>query len=536
MAHIVVYDTTLRDGTQGEHVSLSLEDKLRIARRLDEFGIDYIEGGWPGSNPKDSEFFARARDLELRRATLVAFSSTRRAGVRAEDDESLRTLIEAHTPAATIFGKSWTLHVTEALRTTLDENLEMIRSSIALLKAEGREVIYDAEHFFDGYAADAEYALETLAAAADGGASWIVLCDTNGGMLPWDVERIVREVRAAGHERLGIHVHNDAGTAVATTLAAVRAGATHVQGTINGVGERCGNVDLCPVIAGLALKLGHEMTCSPNLDQLTSLSAYLYDVANLVPIDNQPYVGRSAFAHKGGVHVSAMMRDERTYEHIDPATVGNLRRVLVSELAGRSNLYSVAAEMGISLDDQAPAVQRVVQMVKELEHQGYQFEGADASLELLLRRQLGLWEPRFTLKSYRVTVGHRGSREPRADATVHLAVGDAEEHTAAEGDGPVHALDRALRKALQPFYPEVQQIHLTDYRVRVLDGRQGTGTQVRVLIESADEHGSWTTVGVSPNVLEASWEALADSIEYGLARQSGAVRVPGQASAVPSGA
>jgi 2-isopropylmalate synthase len=532
MAHIVVYDTTLRDGTQGEHVSLSLEDKLRIATRLDDFGIDYIEGGWPGSNPKDSEFFARARELKLGHAKLTAFGSTRRAHVRADDDDQLRTLLEAQTPAVTVFGKSWTLHVTEALRTTLEENLEMIRSSVALLNSEGREVIYDAEHFFDGYRADPEYALETLAAARAGGASWIVLCDTNGGVLPWDIEEIVREVRAAGHQRLGIHVHNDAGTAVATTLAAVRAGATHVQGTINGVGERCGNVDLCPVIAGLALKLGHEMSCSPNLDQLTSLSAYLYDVANIVPIDNQPYVGRSAFAHKGGVHVSAMMRDERTYEHVDPSQVGNLRRVLVSELAGRSNLYSVAAEMGIALDDRAPEVQAVVQMVKELENKGYQFEGADASLELLLRRELGLWEPRFALKSYRCTVEHRGNREARADATVHIAVGERDEHTAAEGNGPVHALDRALRKALQPFYPEVEQIHLTDYRVRVLEGTDGTSTQVRVLIESADEHGPWTTVGVSANVLEASWEALADSIEYGLARQSGAVRVPGQATAV----
>lgn len=533
MAHIVIYDTTLRDGTQGEHVSLSLQDKLRIASRLDAFGIDYIEGGWPGSNPKDSEFFVHARDLDLRHARLTAFGSTRRAGVRAEDDEQLRALLLAQTPVVTLFGKSWTLHVTEALRTTLDENLEMIRSSVALLRAEGREVIYDAEHFFEGYLADSEYALETLAAAAEAGASWIVLCDTNGGVLPWEIERIVQEVHAAGYHRLGIHVHNDAGTAVASTLAAVRAGATHVQGTINGVGERCGNVDLCPVIAGLALKLGHEMACSANLDQLTALSAYLYDVANLVPVDNQPYVGRSAFAHKGGVHVSAVMRAERTYEHIDPALVGNLRRVLVSELAGRSNLYSVAAEMGIPLDDRAAAVQRVVQMVKELENQGYQFEGADASLELLIRRELGLWEPRFTLKSYRVTVEHRGRREPRADATVHLMVGDQEEHTAAEGDGPVHALDRALRKALQPFYPEVHRIHLTDYRVRVLDGTQGTSTKVRVLIESADEHGPWTTVGVSANILEASWEALADSIEYGIARQRGEVRVPGKADSAP---
>jgi len=527
MARIFVYDTTLRDGTQGEHVSLTLEDKLRIAVKLDEFRVDYIEGGWPGSNPKDSEFFARARDLDLYHARLAAFGSTRRAGVAAANDEGMRTLLLAETPVVTLFGKSWTLHVREALRTTLDENLEMIRSSVALMKAEGREVIYDAEHFFDGYRADREYAMATLAAAAEAGADWLVLCDTNGGVLPWDIEAAIARVMEAGHTRLGIHVHNDAGTAVASTLAAVRAGATQVQGTINGVGERCGNVDLCTVIAGAVLKLGCDMACGDHVDQLTALSAYLYDATNLVPIDNQPYVGRSAFAHKGGVHVSAMMRNDQTYEHVAPSSVGNQRRVLISELAGRSNLYASAEEMGISLDDNQPAVQQAVDAVKRLENQGYQFESADASLELLLRRQLGLWEPRFELKDYRVTTEHRGG-EPTSDASIRVVVGDREEHTAAEGDGPVHALDRALRKALQPFYPEIAGIHLIDYRVRVLDGTQGTGTQVRVLIESADAHGPWTTVGVSPNILEASWEALADSIEYGLARHRGAVRVPGR--------
>jgi 2-isopropylmalate synthase len=528
MARIFTYDTTLRDGTQGEHVSLTLEDKLRIADRLDQFGIDYIEGGWPGSNPKDSEFFIRARDLPFRHARLAAFGATRRPRVAPEHDDGLQTLLAAQTPVVTIFGKSWTLHVTEALRTTLHENLEMIRSSVALLKSEGREVVYDAEHFFDGYRADPEYALDTLLAAKEAGADWIVLCDTNGGVLPWDVAEIVERVGRAGHPRLGIHVHNDAGTAAATTLAAVRAGVTQVQGTINGFGERCGNVDLCPVIAGAVIKLGYEMTCAANLDQLTALSAYVYDVSNLVPIDNQPYVGRSAFAHKGGVHVSAMMRNDQTYEHVDPALVGNLRRILISELAGRSNLQAAAKEKGISLEDNDPAAQKAVQTVKELENQGYQFEAADASLDLLLRRQLGLWTPRFELKGYRVTVDHRGDGRARTEATIHVVVGDEDEHTAAEGDGPVHALDRALRKALQPFYPEVQSIHLTDYRVRVLDGSEGTGTRVRVIIESADEHGPWTTVGVSPNILEASWEALADSIEYGLARHSGSVTVPGR--------
>jgi 2-isopropylmalate synthase len=531
MSRVFVYDTTLRDGTQGEHVSLTVEDKLRIARKLDEFGIDYIEGGWPGSNPKDSEFFQRAKELSLSHAKLSAFGSTRRAGVAPEEDDTLRTLLEADTPVVTLFGKSWPLHVTEALRTTLEENLEMIRSSVAYLKAQGKEVVYDAEHFFDGYLADPEYAIETLAAASHAGADWIVLCDTNGGVLPWDVEQIVKEVIAAGHPNVGIHVHNDAGTAVASTLAAVRAGATQVQGTINGVGERCGNVDLCPVIAGVKLKLDLDLACGEHVDQLTGLSAYLYDVTNLVPTDNQPYVGRSAFAHKGGVHVSAMMRNEHTYEHIDPASVGNLRRVLVSDLAGRSNIFSVAKEMGIDLDDNAPAAQLAVNTVKQLENEGYQFEGADASLELLLRRQLGLWVPRFQLQSYRVTMDKNAHGEPWTDATIRVLVNGQEEHTAADGDGPVHALDRALRKALQPFYPGVSDIHLTDYRVRVLDGSMGTSTQVRVLIESADERGTWTTVGVSPNILEASWEALADAIEYGLARQSGAVAVAGKPDA-----
>lgn len=532
MAWISVYDTTLRDGTQGEHVALTLEDKLRIAHRFDEFGIDYIEGGWPGSNPKDSEFFAQARSHSFRHAKLAAFGSTRRAGVAAAADDGLRTLLSAETPVITLFGKSWTLHVTEALRTTLAENLDMVRSSVAFMKAEGREVIYDAEHFFDGYRADPGYALATLLAAEEAGADWIVLCDTNGGVLPWDVAEIVETVRGRITAPVGIHVHNDAGTAVASTLGALRAGALQVQGTINGVGERCGNVDLCPVIAGAIVKLGHDMTCAPNLDQLTALSAYVYDQANLVPIDNQPYVGRSAFAHKGGVHVSAMMRNENTYEHVNPSVVGNLRRVLISELAGRSNLFAAAAEMGISLDDNAPAAQEAVQKVKELENEGYQFEGADASLELLLRRQLGLWQPRFSLKAYRVTIDGRGDGESAADAMIHVVVDGEEERTSAGGDGPVHALDQALRKALRPFYPEIDRIHLTDYRVRVLDGTVGTSTQVRVLIESADEHGSWTTVGVSPNILEASWEALADSIEYGLARQSGAVRVAGREQAI----
>lgn len=534
MAQILVYDTTLRDGSQGEHVALSLEDKLRIAHRLDEFGIDYIEGGWPGSNPKDSEFFVQARALSLKHARLAAFGSTRRADVAPENDDGLRLLLSAETPVVTLFGKSWDLHVREALRTSLEENLEMIRSSVAFIKREGREVVYDAEHFFDGYRADPEYALETLSAASEAGADWLVLCDTNGGQLPWEIAEIIGEVQRTGHARLGIHVHNDSGTAVASTLAAVRAGVGQVQGTINGIGERCGNVDLCAVIAGASLKLGAELNCGANLDQLAALSAYVYDVANLPPIDSQPYVGRSAFAHKGGIHVSAVMRNETTYEHIPPSVVGNLRRILISELSGRSNLQAAARAMGIDLPAGTP--ERVVQRVKELESEGYAFEGADASLELLLRRELGTWEPRFLLKGFRVTVDQDGTGSARADATIRVGVGDSEEHTAAHGDGPVHALDNALRKALLPFYPDVRAIRLSDYRVRVLDGGGATASQVRVAIESADEYGTWTTVGVSANILEASWEALADSIEYGLARQSGDVDVPGRprAALLPS--
>ncbi len=527
MAQLFVYDTTLRDGSQGEHVALSLEDKLRIAHRLDEFGIDYIEGGWPGSNPKDSEFFARARSETFKHARLSAFGSTRRAGVSAGSDEGLKLLLDAETPTVTIFGKSWDLHVRDALRTTLEENLEMIRSSVAFVGGAGRQVIYDAEHFFDGYRADPEYALETIAAASEGGAEWIVLCDTNGGLLPWEIEEIIGQVRAAGHRQLGIHVHNDSGTAVASTLAAIRAGVTQVQGTINGIGERCGNVDLCPVIAAAALKMGHEFNCAGNLGQLTALSAYIYDVANLAPIDNQPYVGRSAFAHKGGIHVSAVMRNEATYEHIDPAAVGNLRRILISELSGRSNLQAAAREMGLDLGEGTP--ERVVQKVKEMENRGYAFEGADASLELLLRREMGAWTPRFDLQSFRVTVDQHGSGEVGSDATVRVSVKGTEQHTAAQGDGPVHALDNALRKALVASYPELDDIRLTDYRVRVVDAGGDTGSQVRVVIESADEWGAWSTVGVSANILEASWEALADSIEYGLARHAGDVLVPGRA-------
>ncbi|HLI25571.1 MAG TPA: citramalate synthase [Chloroflexota bacterium] len=522
MARVLVYDTTLRDGTQWEGISLSVEDKLKIAAKLDEFRIDYIEGGWPGSNPKDIEFFRRVPELGLQHAKVVAFGSTRRPHTRAEDDYNLRMLVEANTPAVALVSKSWDLHVTEALRTTLEENLAMVRDSVRYLVALGREVIFDAEHFFDGFRANRDYALAVLRAAAEAGAHVLVLCDTNGGSLPWDVEAITATVVGLGlGPMIGVHTHNDSGNAVANALAAVRAGARHVQGTINGYGERCGNADLCQVIPNLMLKLGYDVLPRDVLARLTELSWYVSEVANVAPNDHQPYVGRSAFAHKGGIHVSAVLREARTYEHIDPALVGNERRVVVSELAGRSNLLYKARAFQLDLDEQSPEWQKILQLVKDLEYRGYQFEGADASLELLMKKALGLYQPLFQLEGFRVTVEKREDDRPYAEATIKVSVDGEHEHTAAEGDGPVHALDNALRKALLPFYPALADIHLTDFKVRVLDAQDGTAAQVRVLMTSADERGTWSTVGVSENILEAAWQALVDSIEYGLRRRAG---------------
>ncbi len=525
MAKVLLYDTTLRDGTQWEGISLSVEDKLKIAAKLDEFEIDYIEGGWPGSNPKDIEFFRRVPELGLRHARVVAFGSTRRPNARVEDDYNIRMLVEANTPAVALVSKSWDMHVTEALRTTLDENLAMIRDSVRYLKRLGREVIYDAEHFYDAYKHNREYALQTLRVAADAGADVLVLCDTNGGSFPWEVEEITREVAALGLAPLGCHTHNDSGNAVANALGAVRAGVTQVQGTINGYGERCGNVDLCVVIPNLALKMGVECMPRELVGRLTELAWYVSEVANVTPNDHQPYVGRSAFAHKGGIHVSAVMREASTYEHIDPALVGNERRVVVSELAGRSNLLFKAQHFNLDLDERSPEWQTILQRVKDLEYQGYQFEGAEASLELLMKKTLGVYSRLFDLDGFRVTVEKREDGRPVCEATIRVYVGGELEHTAADGDGPVHALDRALRKALLPFYPALQEIHLTDYKVRVLEAQDGTAAKVRVLIDSADENGSWSTVGVSENILEASWQALVDSVEYGLRRRAGEAEV-----------
>jgi 2-isopropylmalate synthase len=520
---VEVYDTTLRDGTQMEGMSLSCEDKLRIAEHLDALGVDFIEGGWPGSNPKDVEFFERAKDVEWKNVSIAAFGSTRRAQLRAEDDPQLKTLLDAETPVCTIFGKTWNLHVTEVLRTTLEENLRMIGESVAFLRRSNRRVVYDAEHFFDGYKSDPEYALETLRAAGDAGAETLVLCDTNGGSMPWEVDDIVRAVRSAlPDSQLGIHAHNDGECGVANSVAAVRAGARHVQGTINGYGERCGNANLCSIIPDVELKLGLQCLPEGGLAQLYDLSHFVAEIANLSPNDHAAYVGRSAFAHKGGVHVSAIRRHRESYEHVDPALVGNESRVVVSELSGRSNVLSKAEELGLSVS--AAHGGELLEEIKELEAKGFAYEAAEASVALLMARRQPNYRPPFEVIHFQAGVGRREGKEMYAEATVKVRIGDAVVHTAGEGNGPVSALDSALRKALRPFFPAVAEIHLSDYKVRILDGRSGTGATTRVLIDSQSEHDSWSTVGASSNIIEASLQALIDSIEYGLTLQRNAAR------------
>jgi 2-isopropylmalate synthase len=510
-----LYDTTLRDGTQREGLSLSVEDKVKIARVLDELGIHYVEGGWPGSNPKDADFFRRIGKAGLRRAKVAAFGSTRRAGVRCEDDANLRALVDAGTSVVTLVGKSSTLHVERILETTRDENLRMIADSVAWLKARGTEVIYDAEHFFDGWALDADYALASITAATQAGADWVVLCDTNGGTLPETVRDVVRRVRERLPTPLGIHPHNDGGLAVANALAAVQAGCTQVQGTINGYGERCGNVDLVPVIANLQLKLGYEVLPREQLRRLTEVSHFVAAVANLNPDAHAPYVGRSAFAHKGGIHVAAIAKVPESYQHVDPAAVGNELRVVVSEMAGRRNVRLRAEALGLESGTSASAV---LERIKELEHRGFQFEAAEGSFEMLLRRAAPDYRPPFELLDFTVIVEKRGGQRVMAQATVKLKVGDQVMHTAAEGDGPVNALDRALRKALVPHYPELDEVRLVDYKVRIVDEHLGTGARPRVIVESARGAERWSTVGCSENIIEASWLALWDSFELPLLR------------------
>lgn len=515
MTFIQIYDTTLRDGTQSEGFNLSASDKIQIARRLDDLGVAFIEGGWPGSNPKDVEFFERARDMEWKKSLIAAFGSTCRVKGGPEDDANLHALLEARTPVCTIFGKTWTLHVTDVLQTTLEDNLRIIEQSVSYLRANGKCVIYDAEHFFDGYKADPSYALETLRAAVRGGAETLVMCDTNGGTMPWDVERIVRDVSTKVDHPLGIHTHNDGECAVVNSLAAVREGAIQVQGTINGVGERCGNVNLISVIANLELKLGLRCLPDGGLAKLAELSHFVDEVANLTPNDHLPYVGKSAFAHKGGVHVAAIRRSAQSYQHVEPELIGNRMRVVVSDLSGRGNILSKAEEHGLEVASREQ-VADVLSDIKELEARGFSFEAAEASVAMMLKRQQAGYQPPFELVDFFVNVEHRSGRGIFAEAMVKVRVNGEVLHTAAEGNGPVNALDLALRKALQPTYPELGSFHLADYKVRILDSQNGTEAITRVLIDTQNGTKRWSTVGASANIIEASWEALVDSVEYGL--------------------
>lgn len=513
---VKIYDTTLRDGTQGEGISFSVTDKLLIAEKLDGFGVDYIEGGFPGSNPRDITFFQEAKNLRLKHARLAAFGSTRRAGVKASEDAQLRTLLDSGMPVMTIVGKTWTLHVTEIIRTTLEENLAMIEDSTRYLVSQGREVIYDAEHFFDGYKADPSYALKTLAAAVRGGASNLSLCDTNGGTLVDEFKEIVgRAVQEFGADKVGVHCHNDSGLGVALTLAGVSAGARLVQGTMNGYGERVGNANMTTVLPNLVLKMGRTAHCSGNLSQLRDLSLFFDELANLRPDPKAPFVGLSAFAHKGGLHANAAQKVARSYEHIDPALVGNRTRVLVSDMAGRSSLALKAKELGIELDEKRPEMKALIDELKEREFRGYEYEAADASFRLLVARHTGQQRNFFEVENYRVIVERHGA-ELWAEATVKLKINGVSVHTVAEDSGPVGALDKALRHALGKTYPQLAKMTLRDYKVRILDSNQSTSARTRVLIESGDGQRIWGTVGVSDNIIDASWEALNDAVTYQL--------------------
>ena len=516
---ITLYDTTLRDGTQGEQVNLSAKDKLRIAKKLDGFGISYVEGGWPGSNPKDARFFEMAQKADFKNARLTAFGSTRRPGTAPEMDENIRSLLKTETETVTIFGKSWDLHATEILKASLEENLMMIEETVACLKGAGREIIYDAEHFFDGYQANPSYAMETLKAAKEGGSDTIVLCDTNGGRMPREIAEIVGKVVARMGAPIGIHAHNDCGLALANSLAAVESGARMVQGTINGYGERCGNADLISIIGNLQLKMGYFCVPEEKLRQLTELSRYVSEVANVPPLNQRPFVGKSAFAHKGGVHVSAIQKNPAAYEHMEPQQVGNRRRVLVSDLSGKSNIDYKAREMEIKLGGNGYDSQKIVGEIKRLEDEGYQFDAAEGSLELLIKKATGQFQEPFTLESFRVTTEKNRSGPGTCQATIKISVGEEDEITAAEGDGPVNALDNALRKALTKFFPQIVEMGLVDFKVRVIDGGGGTASKVRVQIESRDSREIWSTIGISENVIESSWQALVDSFQYKLSKE-----------------
>ena len=528
MEPVLLYDTTLRDGTQGENVNFSAEEKIRIAQKLDDIGIHYIEGGWPGSNPRDKRFFELAKSKRFNNARLTAFGSTRRPGRGPEDDANVAALIESGTSVVTIFGKSWDLHVEKVMNNTLDENLAMIKETVVYLKEKKRQVIYDAEHFFDGYKENTDYALQTLLSAVDAGADIVVLCDTNGGSLPFEIESITRQVHKLLGERakaqddgpvtIGIHAHNDSDMAAANSITAVRAGAQMVQGTINGYGERCGNADLISIIPVLCLKMDRQCISMDNLNKIKRLSRFVSETANIVPLNTRPFVGKSAFAHKGGIHVSAIMKEPRAYEHVDPKLVGNHRRVLVSDLSGKSNVEYKAKELGIELGRNGHDTGEIVSKIKQLEQEGYQFDVAEGSLKILMEKFTDQFTPSFELEHFRVTIEKDKSRPCSAHATIKISVDDRQEITAAEGQGPVSALDNALRKALDSFFPKLNSMGLVDFKVRVIDGRAGTAAKVRVLIESRDQDEIWSTIGVSEDIIEASWQALADSVQYKLSK------------------
>ncbi len=516
MKKIFIYDTTLRDGSQTEGISYSLKDKINIAKKLDEFGIDFIEGGWPYSNPKDKDFFDYFKKHPLRRSKLVPFGSTAHPANPAHRDKNLIALVGAGTEYATIFGKSWDLQVKDVLRISLEDNLRLIADSIGFLRKKNRKVFFDAEHFFTGYQRNCRYAVQTIETAARAGAT-IVFCDTNGGTLPWEIKDIVNRVRReTGIENFGLHCHNDSGMATANSLIAVADGCNHIQGTFNGYGERCGNADLVSIVSILKLKMGYDLSCDKKLNQLTEFSHYVSEVSNVAHADNHPFVGRSAFAHKGGVHIDAMLKNHLAYEHVSPELIGNKRRYIVSELAGKSSIVIKAKELEYELDKKSERAKKLHKLIQELESQGYQFEAAEASFKLLLEREFRKYKKFFDLLGFRVIIEKRDDGRLISEATIKIRVKGVLHHTAAEGDGPVNALDNALRKALRNFYPALAKMKLVDFKVRVLDAQIGTAAKVRVLIESQDEKESWSTVGVSENIIEASYNALVDSIEYKL--------------------
>lgn len=516
---VIIYDSTLRDGAQAQGISFTLEDKLKIVKRLDKLGIAYIEAGNPGSNPKDQEFFDRVKQLKLNNAKLIAFGSTRRVNTPASEDANLQSLLAAGTTAIAIFGKSWDFHVTDVLRTTLEENLSMISDTIRYLKDKGKEVVYDAEHFYDGYKANPEYAMKSLQAACDAGADYLCLCDTNGGTFPGEIFKITEAVVRQFNVAVGIHCHNDTGMGVANSIMAVQAGATQVQGTINGFGERCGNANLCAIIPNLQLKLGYSCIPGENMKWLTTTARYVSDIANIVNDERAPYVGKYAFAHKAGMHADAVNKVSEAYEHIHPETVGNERNFLMSEVAGRSAVLNRITEVDDTITKDSPKTRLILEKLKEMERDGYQYEGAESSFELMIRKVLGKYRPTFDLKEFKVVINEPSLEGINSTVMIKIDVGGQTEITAAEGDGPVNALDKALRKALERFYPQIKEMKLTDFKVRVLDSTSATAAKVRVLIESTDGEEVWTTVGVSSDIIDASYKALVDSIEYKLLRK-----------------